>query len=279
MTAGLYPILHTPFDATGTTDLTSFRRLVRHVRESEVEGVVFPGFASEWWRLTDTEILACAAAIEGPFVGVVTPQATVPAVSLAREFERMGATGLMLLPPFLLSGPPVPHLSALLKATSLPCILQDSAGLTGARLDASSVAALAAEHNNLIGVKVDQVPTGPAITAFRKHAALNGLTYFAGYSGIQWPDAARRGATALMSGCGHIAADRRMLQDEAEYRRLLPLLNFEMQTLDMVIAVHKRLLFDAGVIATPDLRSPANILDDIQIEQLRQLANDLGGEV
>lgn len=269
--AGLFPILHTPFDADGEVDFDSFRRLVGYVRDAGVKGVVFPGFASEWWRLTDDEILECACCIGRTFIGVVTPQATKPALRRMRELEAAGAGGLMLLPPFLLSAPGSEHLDTLLGATSLPCILQDSAGLTGTRLDARALSRLAAAHRNFAGIKVDQVPTGPAISALREDPVLRELSYFAGYSGVQWFDAERRGATGLMSGCGHIAQDRLMLGNPAAYRRLLPLLNFEMQTLDMVIGVHKQLLFEKGIIATPELRAPSARLDAAHLEELRLL--------
>ncbi len=158
--SGLYPILHTPFDSNGEVDYDSFRRLVSHVDGAGIEGMAFPGFVSEWWRLTDDEILKCGSCIERPFIGVVTPQATVPALRRARELERLGAGGLMLLPRFLLASSPANHLEALLSATELPCIVQDSAGLTGGRLDAEALAELAGKYSNLAGIKVDQVPTG-----------------------------------------------------------------------------------------------------------------------
>jgi 4-hydroxy-tetrahydrodipicolinate synthase len=279
--AGLYPIVHTPFDSHGEVDYDSLRRLVQHVRGAGADGLVFPGFASEWWRLTDEEVLECASLIGAPwngsligapFIGVVTPQATIPALGRAKEFERLGATALMLLPPFLLASAPGRHLSALLASTQLPCIVQDSAGLTGTRLDAAALANLAVAHGNLAGVKVDQVPTGPAITNLREHPALHGLSYFAGYSGVQWWDASRRGATALMGGCAHIPEDRAMLSDPASYHRLLPLLNFEMQSLDTVISVHKWLLFERGILATPELREPCLRLDATHLDELHQLA-------
>ena len=273
--AGLYPILHTPFDMRGEVDYDSFRRLVRYVESAGVQGMVFPGFVSEWWRLSDADILQCAACIERPFIGVVTPQATVPALQRLREFEKLGAVGLMLLPPFVLAASPGTHLEALLSATDLPCIIQDSAGLTGNKLDATALAELAEAHPNLAGIKVDQVPTGPAITRLRGRTMLRDLSFFAGYSGIQWFDAERRGATALMGGCGHIPADRQLFGNVDAYHRLLPLLNFEMQSLDSVIAVHKRLLFKAGVLATPNLRAPSADLDEDHLSELELLTEKL----
>jgi hypothetical protein len=78
---GLFPIVHTPFTAEGAVDYDSLQRLVSHVRE-RAEGMTFPGFASEFCRLTDDEILACARTIvktAGPDCRVIlniTAQAT-----------------------------------------------------------------------------------------------------------------------------------------------------------------------------------------------------------
>lgn len=272
---GLFPILQTPFDDQGEVDFDSLRRLIQHVRGQGVEGIVFPGFVSEWWRLTDSEILECAACIGTNAVLNVTAQATVPAVCTAREFARLGARALMILPPFVVPAPVETHLATVLAATDLPCVLQDSAGITGVRLNPASLAQLAREHPNLSAIKVDQVPTGPAISVLAARPELARLSFLVGYSGVQMLDAVRRGAEGLMGGCGHLQADRRMLDallngsGYSEYTRLLPLLNFEMQTLDLAISVHKQLLFEAGVITTPLCRAPCGGLDELHREELR----------
>jgi dihydrodipicolinate synthase/N-acetylneuraminate lyase len=272
---GLYPVLHTPFDDNGSVDFDSLRRLLVHVREQGADGIVFPGFVSEWWRLTDAEISECASCIGERAILNVTAQSTVPALRTAREFARMSPHALMILPPFVVPAPVEDHLAAVLEATDLPCILQDSAGLTGAGLNADAVANLARQHPNLAGIKVDQVPTGPAISSFRARPELSNLSYLVGYSGVQMLDAVRRGAEGLMGGCGHLPEDRVMLVallaggGYGEYTRLLPLLNFEMQSLDVVIAVHKQLLFEAGIIATPLCRAPGRALDETHRSELR----------
>ncbi len=279
---GLYPIIQTPFTAEGEVDYDSLRRLVRHVVE-RAEGATFPGFASEFWRLTDEEILECGAVIAGEAaermaILNVTPQSTAAAVKRAREFARQGASALMTLPPFTAAAPPAAledHIGAVLGATGLPAIIQDSAGLTGTNLDPQALARLKERHANFAGLKVDQVPTGPSISRYRAIAALSGLSYVVGYSGVQMLDAVRRGAEGLMGGCGHLELDRRMLEallgggGFEEFRRLSPLLNFEMQTLELVIAVHKRLLYEAGVIATPLCRAPCREPDEFQLGELR----------
>jgi dihydrodipicolinate synthase/N-acetylneuraminate lyase len=273
---GLYPVLQTPFDDNGEVDFDSLRRLLSHLAEQGADGIVFPGFASEWWRLTGDEIQECAALIGARAVLNVTAQATVPAVRAAHSFAAMKPLALMLLPPFVVPAPVLTHIEEVLGAVDLPVILQDSAALTGMRVPPAALAAVAAKHPNLAGIKVDQVPTGPAIASFRSEPALRDLSYLVGYSGLQMLDAVRRGAEALMGGCAHLAEDRRMVNallaggGYAEYCRLLPLLNFEMQTIDLVIAVHKRLLFEQGIIATPLCRQPSPPLDATHLDELHR---------
>jgi 4-hydroxy-tetrahydrodipicolinate synthase len=280
---GLFPIVHTPFDENGEVDFDSLRRLVRHVADQGVEGITFPGFASEFWRLTDGEIGECAECIveaaESRVTVIlnVTAQATVPAVKQARAFRGMGARAAMVLPPFTVGVPAgglEEHLGAVLEASGLPAIVQDSAGLTGTTLEPAALARLKARCGNFAGLKVDQVPTGPAISRYRAVEALAGLSFVVGYSGVQMLDAVRRGAEGLMGGCGHLKEDRRMVDalldggGFEEFRRLAPLLNFEMQSLEMVIAVHKRLLNEAGVIATPLSRGPCRAMDEVHAGEL-----------
>jgi len=42
-----------------------------------------------------------------------------------------------------------------------------------------------------------------------------------------------------------------------------------MQSLDVAIAVHKQLLFEAGIIATPLCRAPGRALDETHRGELR----------
>ena len=76
----------------------------------------------------------------------------------------------------------------------------------------------------------------------------------------------------MMSGAGHVREDIQafygLLEDPTHglerFNRLLPLLNLEMQTIDLAIAVHKLLLKDQGVIASDHIRAPGAQLDDFQ---------------
>lgn len=277
MFTGVIPILQTPFTDGGELDLASMARQVEFVNEAGASGVAFPGFVSEFWKLTRTEIFEAAAVIRQrsrcPVIFNVTAQSTVHAVADAREFAELGADGLMCLPPFVVpSGQDalMGHLRAVLGATELPHILQYSASLTGLRLSMDEIGALRRDFPHFGCIKLDYVPPGPMITKLNEHFP-GAFTYLIGFAGLQLEDAQRRGAHGLMGGAGHVAEDIRALEglragSPAGFRRLLPLLNFEMQTVENSIALHKFLLARRGVIASDHVRAPGTELDDMSRE-------------
>jgi 4-hydroxy-tetrahydrodipicolinate synthase len=287
MIRGVLPILQTPFGEDGALDIESLRREVDYVCAAGVPGMAFPGFASEWWKLSQEEILACARVIraesknKAQLVLNVTAQSTHLAVEQARAFQQIGCDWLMVLPPFV-GGPSsedvIAHLRAVLAAVPLPHILQYSASLTGVKLSGEQILEMRSHFPHFCSIKVDFIPPGPMVSNLRALLGEDDFTYLIGYSGLQLPDAMRRGAHGLMGGAGHAPEDLavfRALKEDLEgrgmdaFRKLLPLLNMEMQTVDTSVAVQKRLLMDRGVIASDHVRAPGKRLDRFQAEELR----------
>lgn len=282
MFRGVIPILQTPFHEDGAIDFHSLEREILYLRALGTDTVAFPGFASEWWKLSDTEIAACVARI-APRIGLIaniTAQSTYLACEQAREFTRLGCVGLMCLPPFLVPRSAAAldsHLRAVMAASPLPHILQYSASLTGVRFERAQLKALLTEYPHFRSIKVDFIPPGPVISELRG-ALGEDVTYLVGFAGLQLADCLARGAHGLMGGAGHVAEDRRvfdLLQSDPQgaglqaFHDLLPLLNFEMQTVDQSIATHKWLLKEAGVFETDHVREPGPALDAAQVAELR----------
>lgn len=288
MLRGVIPIVQTPFLTNGSLDLESLKREARYVCDAGAPGMAFPGFASEWWKLSEAEILQAAGVLRDETRGRallvlnVTAQSTYGAVEQARQFTSIGCDALMCLPPFVV--PPgaddvLHHLRRLLELSQIPFVLQHSASLTGLSLDPQQVLGLHREFPHLHCVKVDFVPPGPAITRLR--AALpESVTYLVGFAGLQLADSLLRGAHGLMGGAGHVEEDLAVFaalsagdeEGREAFYGLLPLLNFEMQTVSMSIAVHKRLLHERGVIASDHVRAPGRSLDRQEIEELHRVA-------
>jgi 4-hydroxy-tetrahydrodipicolinate synthase len=282
MFRGVIPILQTPFHEDGELDFPSLDRQVDYLRGQGFETAAFPGFASEWWKLSDTEIVECVARL-APRIGLignVTAQSTYLACEQAREFTRLGCAGLMCLPPFVVPRSPTAvdrHVRAVMAASALPHVLQYSASLTGVRFERAQLKALLAEYPHFRSIKVDFIPPGPVISDLRDALGEN-VTFLVGFAGLQLADCLARGAHGLMGGAGHVAEDRRVFQlltDDPQgeglraFHDLLPLLNFEMQTVDQSIATHKWLLAEAGVFSSDHVREPGPHLDAAQQVELR----------
>ena len=286
MIQGVLPVLQTPFRPDGELDLESLRREARYVCDTGADGMVYPGFVSEWWKLSDAEVMCAAAAIREETHGRamlilnLTAQSTHLAVRQARAFTAIGCDALMCLPPFVVEPSPrgaVAHLEAVLAASPLPHILQYSASLTGLTLEPSQLLGLRGRFPHLVSIKVDFIPPAPTVSALVEALGTEGITYLVGYAGLQLPDCLARGAHGLMGGAGHLKEDVAVfaaLRADAKagrerFYRLLPLLNFEMQTVGTSIALHKQLLYERGVIACPLVRRPGRTFDPRDLEEMR----------
>ena len=120
------------------------------------------------------------------------------------------------------------------------------------------------------------------ITSLRNCSG-NSLLAIVGYMGLHLPDDIRRGVTAVMPtvSLGRAFVQLFMLlQARADdgwrlHQRLLPLLNFMMQSVEMLIAVEKQLLVRRGIIRSARCRAPAWTLDSFHKAELEQYAIEL----
>jgi dihydrodipicolinate synthase/N-acetylneuraminate lyase len=91
-----------------------------------------------------------------PLVAGISGLGTAEAVALARTAQAKGAAGLMVLPPYVYKGDwreTEAHFTALLRATSLPCMLYNNPVAYGTDVAPEQMAELAAAHPNLVSVK------------------------------------------------------------------------------------------------------------------------------
>ena len=158
------------------------------------------GGAGEFFSLTPQEFSAViAAGVEtcGGKLPVIAAAGygTRTAIEYAKEAERLGADGLLLLPPYLTEGSQEglrAHIAAICKSTRLGVIVYNRANC---RLAADTVARLAADCPNLIGFK-DGVGDIEQLTGVRNALGdrlvfINGMptaeTYARSFRGIGVP--------------------------------------------------------------------------------------------
>lgn len=102
---GVYPALLTPFTADDQVDLPLFEKNLHAQLAAGVHGFIIGGSLGEASTLLHDEkmaLLQSGLAVCGGRVPVlvnIAEQATKPAIAVAKDAEKNGADGLMLLPP------------------------------------------------------------------------------------------------------------------------------------------------------------------------------------
>lgn len=274
------PVLETPFTDEGEVDFESFDRLIDHLLSAGIRSAMFPGFASEFYKLSDEErrlltdrLLERTRDVDGFLLVVSVPDhATVIAVRQAKHAVERGAGMINVLPPHAF-GPSSQavqeHLRAVIDAVMpIPVIVQYAPAQTGTALDAGAIASLARTSPNLVQVKVESTPPGRLIGAL---AALTPpFSSVVGYAGVQLIDALRRGVAGVQPGCSFVEiyqriwklwADGRMEESAALHTRLLPYISYWMQDVELIVAAEKRISMLRGIIASDHCRVPSRVLD------------------
>ncbi|UNK70335.1 dihydrodipicolinate synthase family protein [Microbacterium sp. H1-D42] len=295
---GVCPVVETPFTADDEVDFDAFRSLARHLAATGVRSVMFPGFASEFYKLTDAErdqltvilIDEMHAAGDVIVVASVPDHSTRVAVDRARRAVELGADMINILPPHA-HGPSVAavraHVSAVLEAIApVPAILQYAPAQTGTALDADIIARMAAENSNLVQVKVESAPPGRLISALREAAPQ--LSCVVGHAGVQFIDALRRGAVGVQPGCSFPELYLRVwsLWQEGEsdaaarlHTRMIPYLSYWMQSVELIIAAEKEISRRRGLIPTAACRAPARALDAEELSMIDRFSEEFAAEL
>ena len=102
---GIVPIVPTPFLPDGSPDWDSLERLLDFAVSANVSAVCLPAYASEFYKLTDSErrdIAIRAAGLLGmrlPLIGQVNHVSTAYVAETARELERAGVSAISVAVP------------------------------------------------------------------------------------------------------------------------------------------------------------------------------------
>ena len=102
--SGVFPIMATPFHSDESLDLSSFRKSIRFMEASGVDGITIIGVLGESNRLTDREReTLIRAAIETtsegfPILVGTSHAGTAAVISLSQMAHEMGASGVMVAP-------------------------------------------------------------------------------------------------------------------------------------------------------------------------------------
>lgn len=272
----------TAFADDGSVDLDATAAIARHLVDHGHDGVVVSGTTGEsptTPAVEHGEILAAvkdAVGNRATVVAGVGTNATAHSVELARQAEKTGADGLLLVTPYY-SKPGqagvLHHFREVAAATSVPVMLYDVPGRTGTTISLETYEA-AARLETVVAVK-------DAVGDFARGVRLRELGY-AVYSG---DDAANlgwlaHGAAGFVSVVGHVAGDQLRAMADAfhagdhdaaldTYTRLLPAIDAVMGAANYGATTAKAGLQLLGVLDNRNVRAPLVPLDDDEVSALR----------
>ena len=148
---GVMPYLVSPIDAEGRVMEAVLARLVDHLIEAGVHGLVPLGSTGEFaylnnaQRLRIIEVVAAAAAGRVPVIAGVAATNTADATSQAKAYESAGASGILavLEAYFPLTEPEIEtYFTAIAAATDLPVVIYTNPNFQRADLSIASLARL-----------------------------------------------------------------------------------------------------------------------------------------
>jgi 4-hydroxy-tetrahydrodipicolinate synthase len=275
----------TPMTADGELDVDATQRLAEHLVDRGNDGLVISGTTGESPTTSDEEkerLLRAVVEAVGERAHVVAGVGTYDtahSIELARQAEKVGVTGLLVVTPFY-SKPPqaglVEHFRRVADATGLPVMLYDIPGRSGVAI-ATKTMLRVAEHDRIAAVK----DAKGDLHETAKVLAATDLAYYSGEDALNLPLLAL-GAVGVVSVVGHVctaeyAAMIRAVDsgDLAEARRInaavLPAVRGIMTRTQGAIMA-KAALELLGVIPSRATRLP---LVDATDEQMQLLRADL----
>lgn len=294
--SGVFPVLPTPFDAELRPDHNALRVLVRYLLRSGVDGMTYPGVASEFAQLTQDERLELTRLVLEEVAGRVPVVAGVSSddmsitLALVTSAVDAGAAALMVAAPAgKNTAEQIAYFSQLSAAAQgVPIMLQNVPPPVGAGLDPEVVVQILQAVPAVRYVKEEALPSGQRLTVIRQLAPATLLGVFGGAGGRYITDELRRGACGTMPAielaevhvalfAAHRNADAALVRNI--FTRMLPILNIQAVfrwSLTKFVLQHRGLIGHAGQrIAGPrmdavdqqDVAAFLGDLDDLLLPQ------------
>src|SRR3954469_3257337 len=272
----------TPMTRDGAVDYDGVQHLASHLVDRGNDGLVISGTTGESPTTTDDEkerLLRAVVEAVGDRAHVVAgvgTNDTAHTIELARQAEKTGVSGMLVVTPYY-SKPPqaglVEHFSRVADATGLPSMLYDIPGRSGVPITTESLLRLA-EHDRIVAVK----DAKGDLYETTKVLAQTDLAFYSGEDALNLPLLAI-GAVGAVSVVAHVCAAQyaAMIRavdagDVAEARRInaavLPAVRGIMTKAGGAIMA-KAALELLGVIDTRTTRPPLVAATDPALQLLR----------
>jgi 4-hydroxy-tetrahydrodipicolinate synthase len=290
---GVIPVMMLALNEDESIDEPTLRRQVDFAITGGAAAVCAPGFATEFYKLTDEERRLVIRVVTEQTRGRVPMFASVgcgssrATIELSQYAQSVGAYGLMVTAPkWVALGVRAQSVffEAVCRNVNIPVMLQD-ADFTGEGLPASLIVELAGRCPNLKFAKLENVLAGEKCSEIVRLSGGNVQVLY-GMAGISLLDGLAHGATGVMPGPGFVDAYTRIFElyecgripeAKALFYRMQPYLTFAVQHLELVIQMDKRALVRRGVFLSSRMREPTLRFDDEYEKQMDELIELMQG--
>ncbi len=288
--SGIWPILYSFFGEDGNLDRAAMRCQVQACSTQNIQGLAVLGLATEVHKLTSDEqlkILKWAVEdLQGKLPLAVTvsgPDASAQ-LQFAKKASYLGASWLILQPPSrrpLSEEECFDHFSEVMNSIQLPIAIQNAPEYLGVGLSIPKIIDLNQRHSHFKLLKGE----GSAVEVEQLVKALKSkMQVFNGRGGIELVDSLRAGCAGLIPAPELV--DRQVqiyqfwrdgLTEEAEafQKEILPMIVFNMQTIQHLLCYGKR-LWAARLGLTVFDRAPFQAPSKFGLQRIAAFAKDLG---
>lgn len=210
----MIPAMVTPFDENLDLDLKQARALARRLVENGADALIINGTTGESPTVFYPQKMklfeAVVSEIDGevPVIANVGDNCTADTVDFARDVQKLGVDGFMLVVPYYNKPPQeglYQHFKTIAGSIDLPCILYNIPGRCVINMTAETTLRLANEVDNIVAIKeasgnLEQVAAilAGAPEGFEVYSGDDALTY----------DIMKLGGAGVISAIGNVAPDR-----------------------------------------------------------------------
>ncbi|NQW01227.1 MAG: dihydrodipicolinate synthase family protein [Rhodospirillales bacterium] len=290
---GIWPVVPTPFHDDGSIDMEGQKRVLDCMIDQGSDGLCILANYSEQFVLSDAERKTltelCFKHVAGRVPVMVTCShfSTQIVEDRCRHAAALGAAIIMLMPPYhgasLHAGEAalVEHYQRAADAAGIPIMVQD-APLAGVQMSVPLLARMAREIPLLQYFKIEMPQTAAKLKALIAAGGEHIVGPFDGEEAITLLADLQAGATgtmssALLTDLIKPVVDRFAAGDhaaaEAQYNRILPLINFENRQCGFRAC--KTAMKYGGVIKSDFVRHPTAALAPATADELIRIAKTL----
>jgi 4-hydroxy-tetrahydrodipicolinate synthase len=287
---GVVAVINTPFTIENQIDYPSLTRYVENAIASGVSGFLVPAMASEITKLAPEERKTIVKSVvenvrkRVPVIGGASAPSQRQRVHYIRELESTGCSGVLVSVPFEDGGSYKNLIDEIAREVNTFLVIQDW-DFHGYGLPLDIIVDLFDKIEVFKSLKVEVTPAGKkysdvlAATGGRLHVS-------GGWASSQMIEALDRGVHTFMSTIMHKLYKKVFdlhhagKRDKAKelFQKIVPILAFSHQHLDISIHFNKRFYYKQGIFRTDNVRDPVMPFDEYHkkvADELIELAIDL----